>query len=83
MALLTKEFFINNKNKRGSWGLAYLLGTTEDKPLPKTRQEAMYHFLETGELDYLPNDSDTVLNVLTDGLDDYDWMPLQIPDNCK
>ncbi len=75
MALLTKEFFINN-NKQGSWGPAYHLGTTKDQPLPKTRQEGMYHFLETGELDRYPNDSDTVLNVLTDGLDDYDQMPV-------
>ena len=54
-----------------------------DKPLPKTYIDAMCHYLETGSLDYLPDDSDIVLNVLTDGLGDLKEITLQIPDKCK
>ena len=84
MALLTKEYFVKNKDKRASWELAWLLGTTMDKPLPKTRKEAMYHFLETGDLDYLPDNSDSILNVLTDGVGtEEERMDMLIPDKCK
>ena len=44
----------------------------------------MYHFLETGELDYLPDDLDSILNVLTDGLGtNQEGMAVWIPDKCK
>jgi len=43
----------------------------------------MAHYLEMGSLNYLPNNSDTILNVLTDGLGDPDQTALQILDKCK
>ena len=84
MAHLTKEYFIKNKDKQASWELACHLGTTMDKPLPKTCTEAMYHFLETGDLDYLPDNLDSILNVFTDGVGtDEERMDMLIHDKCK
>ena len=83
MAQLNKDFFVNNKDKHGSWEVAWLLGTSVDPPLPKTCQEAMFSFLATGNLDYLPDDSDTILNALTNGLGDLEPMNMCIPEKCK
>ncbi len=83
MALLTRDYFILNKDKRSSWEAAWLVGTTMDKPLPKMCIDAISHYLETGSLDYLPDNSDSILNVLTDGLDDLKEITLQIPHKCK
>ncbi|KAF8314324.1 uncharacterized protein EI90DRAFT_3136138 [Cantharellus anzutake] len=63
--------------------MAYLLGLAEEKPLPKSRREVVYHFIENGHLNYLPDDSDTVSNVLTDGGDNASEMSVKIPKNCK
>jgi len=47
------------------------------------RIDAISHYLETGSLDYLPDNSDSILNVLTDGLGDLKEITLQIPHKCK
>ncbi len=83
MALLTQDYFILNKDKRSSWEATWLIRTTTDKPLPKMRIDAISHYLETGSLDYLPDDSDSILNVLTDGLGNLKEITLQIPHKCK
>ena len=84
MATLTQDYFVKNKDKWSSWETTWLLGATTAKPLPKTCYEALYNYLETGELQYLPDDSDTILNVLTDGIrTDDDRVMLHIPDKCK
>ncbi|KAF8317520.1 uncharacterized protein EI90DRAFT_3133896 [Cantharellus anzutake] len=59
------------------------LGLAEEKPLPKSRREAVYHFIENGHLNYLPDDSDTVSNVLTDGGNNASKMSVKIPENWE
>ena len=84
MATVTKDYFVKNKDKWSSRPAAWLLGATTDKPLPKTRHEALFNYLDTGELEYLPDDSDVILNALTDGLStDNDRVTLCIPNKCK
>src|SRR5260370_21693620 len=83
MASLNTNFFVRNKDKKGFWNIAWIMGSTPDQPLPQTREQAIYHFLETGSLEYLPNSSHTVLNVLTDGHGDFEDMAVRIPDKCE
>jgi len=72
MASLNADFFIKNKDKWGSWNIAWIMGSTPDQLLLKIQGDAVYGFLEIGSLNYLPKASDTVLNVLTDGHEDFE-----------
>ncbi|KAF8315081.1 uncharacterized protein EI90DRAFT_3003519, partial [Cantharellus anzutake] len=80
---LDKAYYVKNKDQRRTWNMAYLLGLTQDKPLPKSRQEAVYNFIENGHLDYLPDDSEVTLNALSDGGGDITGMPVRIPNNWE
>ncbi len=83
MASLNADFFIKNKDKWGSWNIAWIMGSTPDQPLLKTWEDAVFGFLETGSLDYLPRSSDMVLNVLTNGREDFEDLPMRIPEKCE
>ena len=77
MVSLNADFFIKNKDKWGSWNVTWIMGSTPDQPL------AVFGFLETGSLNYLPRSSDMVLNVLTNGHEDFEDLPMRIPEKCK